>query len=304
MGTVAALAVLLAPRLARADEAQALELARAPFDAGQYGDAHERLARLLDGKLESCETAAAGACRLVTPELIERARALDAAALLALRKNPDADGVIAAILRANPNYVPSPAMFPQEVVDRFTFVRGSMAAELRKIVDEQTRVAEARRLAAQKAREDDEKWIAALEKLASQERQVQANSRWIALVPFGIGQFQNGDTPWGVTFAVTEAAAAGTSLVAVALANSLASTVPSPALLDPTNARLSTYATVNRVSFTAWGALTLAGIIHAQVNFVPERVTFHDRQVPPRPKIVPLVAPVAHGATLGLAGTF
>jgi hypothetical protein len=299
--------------VARADDAQAFELGKAPFDNGQYAEAHTRLSTLLDPAMPACDTVpnAAGRCRLTSPELVERVRALDAASLLALRRDAEADILIGAILRQNPDYLPSPAMFPQEVIERFSMVRTSMSAELRAIMDQRARAEAEKRLVAQKARDEDERWIAELQRLAASEKRVEPNSRWVAMVPFGVGQFQNGDIRVGVVFAVGEALLGGASLVSVAVFNSLASTnismttvtgqsVDIPGL----NAKLSAVALVNRISFGAFAALTLAGVVHAQVTFVPEKVTYHDRPIPPRPKLVPLAAPLPGGAVLGLGGTF
>jgi hypothetical protein len=310
---LAGVAALAWPAAARADDEQALEMAKSPFDNGQYLEAHARLATLLDLSLPPCDGAgsAGGRCHLTSPDLVERARALDAASLLALKRDPEADALIALIFRQNPNYVPSPAMFPQEVIDRFNSVRSSLATELRAIAQRQAQEAEQKRLAAQKAHDDEEKWIADLEQRAARERWVQSNSRWIALVPFGIGQFQNGQTGLGAFFAAGEAALGGTSLGALAYVNSLASTnvTNRPANLPAVDkvaldAQLTTWVIVNQVTFAGWAALTVAGVVHAQVAFVPERVTYHDRPIPPRPKFAPIAAPVPRGAVVGLAGTF
>ncbi len=304
---MATLATLAWPSPARADDEQALEMAKSPFDNGQYLEAHTRLSTLLDSSLPPCDGGGTR-CHLTGPDLVERARALDAASLLGLKRDAEADLLIGVIFRQNPNYVPSPAMFPQEVIDRFNAVRSALANELRSIAQRQALEAEQKRLAAQKAHDDEEKWITDLQRQAGRERWVESNSRWLALVPFGIGQFQNGETRLGITFAAGEAILGSASLVSVAIVNSLASTNVygrSPAINIPAlNANLSTAVTVNRISFGAWAALTLAGVIQAQVAFVPEKVTYHDRPVPPRPKLVPIAAPVPRGAVLGVGGTF
>jgi hypothetical protein len=313
LGALAGIGALASSGAARADDAQAFELGKNPFDAGQYAEAHARLSALLNPELPPCDAgpSPAGRCHLASPELIERARALDAASLLALKRDVEADALIGAILRQNPSYTPSPAMFPQEVIDRFTMVRGTISAELRTILQQREREAEQQRLVVQQARDAEQKWIADLERLAARERTVEPNSRWIALVPFGIGQFQNGSVGLGILFATSEAAFGGASLVAVAIVNSLASTNISlrsptnqPVDVPALNANIKTAVVVNQITFATWGAITLAGVIQAQVAFVPEKVTFHDRPIPPRPKLVPVAAPVPGGAILGLGGTF
>jgi hypothetical protein len=305
------LAVLAVAAPARADDAQAFELAKNPFDAGRYIDAHDRLSALLDPASPRCDAgpSPSGHCSLTNPDLIEQARALDAASLLALQRPKEADDQIGAIFRANPSYQPSAATFPPEVIDRFTLVRGALSAELRTILEQREKDAAMKRLAAQQAHDKEEAWIAELQRLAA--LRIEHNSRWIALVPFGIGQFQNGDVPLAVLFAAGEATLGGASLVSVAIINSLASINPNqrtasnqPPDLTALNTRINTFTEVNRVTFAAWGALTLAGVIQAQVAFVPAKVTYHDRPIPARPTLVPVAAPQPGGAVLGLAGTF
>jgi hypothetical protein len=308
----AGLGLLATPRPARADDAQAFELAKNPFDAGQYADAHARLAALLDASLPPCEAGPSGRCRLTSAELIERARALDAASLLALKRDAEADALIAAILRQNPDYAPSPAMFPQEVIDRFTSVRAGLAAELRAIVQQRAKDEAQKRLNAQKAREAEEKWIHDLQELAGTERRVDTNSRWLALVPFGIGQFQNGDMRLGITFAASEMLFGGASLVTTAIINSLAKTdvyahtaAGQPVDVAALNTEIINASIVNRVAFIGWAAISIAGVIQAQVAFVPERVSYPRRSVPPRPKIAPIAAPLpGGGGVFGVGGTF
>jgi hypothetical protein len=307
------IAATAVPRRCLADDQQAFELAKNPFDGGQYAEAHARLATLLDQSLPTCDgvPSASGRCRIVDPDLIERARALDAASLLALKRDAEADAQIARIFRANPQYAPNPAMFPQEVIDRFSVVRGGLRAELEALAQQKAREELAKRVAAQKAREADEKWIAELQRLSGEERWVEPNSRWIAMVPFGGGQYQNGDVRLGVVFTVGEALLGGGALISLAVYNKLAKTDVTqrtannqPVDFPKLNQQIMTAATVNQVCFVAWAALTAAGVVQAQVAFVPERVTFHKRPVPPRPTVTPVAAPLPGGAILGLTGNF
>jgi hypothetical protein len=114
-----------------------------------------------------------------------------------------------------------------------------------------------------------------------------------------------------VAFAVGEALLGGASIAMVPVVNYYASTNLN-AVSTPNNApsasglngyiRIAT--TVNRVTFVGWAALTLAGVIQAEVAFVPERVTIKKRTIPPRPTLAPIAAPVPGGAILGVSGTF
>jgi hypothetical protein len=295
-----ALAAALSPRPARADDAQTLELGKNRFDAGQYEEAAKRFAAMLDPVAPACDKGSTQTtCRLVDPDLVESARALYAASLLALKHPDEANVQIEKVLRQHHAYRPSPAMFPQEVIDRFTEVRTRLAPEFEAEARAQAERDQAQKIAQQK-------WIDELKRLAGTEKVVQVNSRAIALLPFGVGQFQNGDTALGVFFAVSEALAGGTAIAAGALESYYTG-------LDPTSnpvaltSRVDTSATVNRIAFGAWAGLTLAGIIQAQVGFVPERSFTRPRPVPPPPpppKVLPTVSFQPGGATVGLVGRF
>src|SRR6185437_9441360 len=80
-----------------------------------------------------------------------------------------------------------------------------------------------------------------------------ALARWIAAVPFGAGQFQNGDTVLGVCFAAGEALLGGASIATVLLTNHLASVTPSapvrPAEITSLTRSIDAAATANRVTF-------------------------------------------------------
>jgi len=302
-----ALAALTLAAPCRADDPQAFELAKNPFDAGQFAEAHARLTALLDPALPPCDggTSTGGRCRLVDPDLIERARALDAASLLALKREAEADAQIGKILRANPQYAPNPALFPQEVVDRFTMVRGALRPELEAIAQQRARDELQKRMAGQKARDLEDRWIAELERLAAEERRVEPNSRAIAMVPFGVGQFQNGDVRLGVVFASAEVLLGGASLVTVAIVNKLASTDTRLSVnLTALNSQIRTAVLINQITFAAWASVTAAGVLQAQLGFVPQRITVQKRPVPPRPKLTPIAAPLPGGALIGVGGTF
>lgn len=305
---LAGIAVLLGAAVCCADDAQELELAKNRFNAGQYDEAHQQFARLLEPSLPPCDKGPSGMCRLTDADMIERTRVLDAASLIALKRPGLADVEIEKVLRQNPAYAPSPALFPQEVVDRFTEVRGRLREELEKLAEQQAHEALKRRLGEQQARESQEKWISDLQRLAGQEKRVETNSRWLAMIPLGVGQYQNGDTRLGALFTTSEILLGATSLVSAVIVQNYSrfdSTRPcSPLCYEELNRNISTAATVNRISFGAFAAVALAGIIQAQVAFVPERVTSRVRAVPPRPKVAPTVSLEPGNVGVGIVGLF
>jgi hypothetical protein len=304
---LAGLAVLLGASVCHADDAQELELAKNRFNAGQYEEAHSQFARLLTPTLPACDKGPSTACRLTDPDLIERTRVLDAACLIALKRPALADAQIETVLRQNPAYAPSPALFPQEVVDRFTEVRGRLREELDKLAEQQAHEALKRRLADQQARDAQEKWITDVQRLAGQERRFEVNSRWIAMIPFGVGQYQNGDTRLGALFTASEVAL-GVSLVTSGVfaqnyANFDRSRCNAQCYAQVESA-FTTAALVNHISFGALLGVAVAGIVQAQIAFVPERVTAVPRAIPPRPKIAPTVSLDPHRLGVGIVGTF
>lgn len=329
LAAAVALCVGLAPRIAAAaDEAQELELGKNRFDAGQYEEAAKRFTTMLDPSVAPCEKSAprkSGRCRLTDKVLIERARAFAAASLVALGRVPEADAHIETIFRANPNYAPDPALFPAEVIDRFTEVKARIRAELEAIARKEAEVALQRRLSEQKAEEDQTRWLAEVQRLAGEERMVTRNSRVLATIPFGVGQFQNGSPGLGWFFAISEAVTGAAALTFAGVFSYYVGV--DRTAVDPEtkqrvdvvalNTTIQTAATLNQVSFAMWAALTVGGIVQAHVQFVPEVSTTVRRPVPKRPgqgpveerkskppPIMPAVSVVPGGGAVVLVGRF
>ncbi|AUX44153.1 hypothetical protein SOCE26_056160 [Sorangium cellulosum] len=310
---------------ARADEAQQFELAKTRFDAGHYEEAVSRFAAMLDPANAPCERGATDAeggkpCRITDPDLIERARGLAAAALVALRRSAEADAYIEKILLDNPSYAPNLAVFPPEVIDRFTAARARIRARIEEVTRQRAEAQREARLRMAQRREEERRWIAEIQRLAGSERVVERNSRWIGMLPFGVGQFQNGDEGLGWFFLVSQAVAGGTSIVSALALSSYENVDVTPGGaaavggaagqtvdIDALNSRIKTAAAVNRVAFGAFATLVAAGIAHAQITFVPERVSFRARPVPPPPPsftAAPTISLLPGGLSAGLLGRF
>lgn len=312
LATAICLALVGFSQAAHADDQQQFELGKTRFDAAEYDEAVTRFASMLDPEQKPCEpvpTSGPAPCRLTDPDLIERARTLHAASLVALKRYDAAEAEIATLLRANPSYSPDAAVFPQEVVDRFTLVRARLRQELEAEAQKRAEEERQRRIAQQKVKEEEKRWIEALVKTASEQRIVVKNSRLVAAMPFGIGQFQNGNRKLGWMFAITQGFTGASTIVASQFFNYYAS-------FDPTQAtdaerselvrRQNITLLINQVAFGAWAALTVGGIVQAQIAFVPQNVTLEKRAVPPRPalQIVPTVAVAPGGFAVGVVGAF
>jgi hypothetical protein len=208
--------------------------------------------------------------------------------------------------------VPSAILFPPAVIERFIVVRTTLLEEIRRA--EEDRVYRQREAAfeARRRAEAERARVARLEKLAAEETIIAKNRRWVAWVPFGVGQIQNRDYGLGATFLAGEVLLMGTAIAATSIELSLISQANGGAgIADPTQLNAS-LKTARVVSLAATGALLVVaagGVLEANLAFVPE---FSDGVRPrPRPRTVangatvaPFAGPIAGGGELGLAGRF
>jgi hypothetical protein len=282
------------------------ELARVVslYEAGKYGECADSLGRLLSG--ESTHP-------FRDPDVIESARIYRAACLIGSGQNQLADEPLRAAIRQNPQMKPPDSLvFPPQVIDRFLRVRETMFDVIKRAEDE--RVKRAQEIAArQEARAKRERArVAALERLAQEETIITPHTRWLALVPFGAGQFQNGDKPLGYVFLTSEILLAASTLTTFGVETHLSLATSQLEKSDPSNqARIDNWYTALNYSAYAWLGVSLIGIIEAQISFVPEQRQIRRRDLPPslRPetsslRVVPNAAPVPGGAVLGLSGRF
>jgi hypothetical protein len=293
---VACLVLALGAPAARADDASELERAKASYDAGRYGEGVDRFRQLLSSESPN---------GLRDPVSIERARAYYAACLIALDRNAEADAQIEAIIRADPLYTPDPVVFPGKVVNRVLDVKARLKTEIEKTVQQR---ADTERAQKQKQEREQQAYIDALQQQAGQESVVVRHSRWIAALPFGVGQLQNGQETLGYVFLVSEAALAATSLVSGVIHMQLVAQYPKyePGTInfdDFNSRRKATYA-ISVVSTGVLFATALGGILEAQLDFVPELHETRSRPLPKPPAITPLAFGTSSGWSVGVAGRF
>jgi len=184
----------------------AFERARIYYESARYVPCVDAFMRLLEH-----------AARL---QLKERgtARVYLAACLIASGRTEEARQQFRqAILEDRQLEPPDPVVFPPAVVDVFVQVRSSLMDALERQQEEELergrQEAEARVRAEQR-----ERWrVAELERLAALETIVRRNDRWMAWLPFGLGQFQNEDNTLGWIFLTSEAALSITALTATSI---------------------------------------------------------------------------------------
>lgn len=286
----------------------AYQRATAYYEAGRYSDCTQALSDLLTEGSPN---------RPRTPELVESARIYYAACLMAVGKMKDADEQFRTAIRENPQIgVPSSVVFPQPVVDRFLVIRAAMHEEIQKAEEDRARKEQERIDRERRKSEEEHQRMLELERLSAQETVVSKNERWIASVPFGVGQFQNHDYVLGAVFLTLEVGLVATAITATEIelslnkqsrgGNAFANQQEADAVTQ--NAR-----TANIVALSATGAFLLtaiAGVVEAHLAFVPE---YPEGTRPRRPGVArnaqrasidPVIAPSLGGATLGLRGAF
>ena len=275
----------------RADVDVALDLERAKnsYDAGRYEEGVERFRALLENDEVVIEN----------PEELLRARAYYAACLIAVGKVSEADRQLELVLRDHPAWRPDPVIFPGRLVDRFTAVRLRIQADL-----------EAQALAEQRAQEEarlrQAEYIRSLENLAREEVVIERRSRFVATLPFGVGQFQNDQPVLGTTFLVGQGIAAGVSLASLFAYHAKAAEASRAKESDRAafNEDLRNLRMQTNVSLAVFAGLAVGGILHAHLTFEPEVRTVRERPLPKPPTGRPVATYVPGGAVVGMSGTF
>jgi hypothetical protein len=288
----AGLAVILAASAARADGRTDLEKAYSAYVGHKYDDAEARLRALLDPATGT----------LKDPDTIADARMYLGAVLAAEGKKDEAGKAFEALLVAKPDYEPDPLRVSTEAVDAFYDMRARLRARLASIKTERARVEQEARERAEADRQRETARVAMLEKLAGEEVVRQPGSRWIALLPFGVGQFQNGqDTLGGLLLATEAALVVGSGISAGITLYDAGKASDANRRRDPTGPQYQQYAqqaaTVGNLMTAGFALVAIAGAVQAQIAFVPERIQVRKRPVPGL-SLAP-VAPLVSGAGVG-----
>jgi hypothetical protein len=293
--------VLDAPRLN-----DTAELARVVslYEAGKYGECANSLHLLLSADSPR---------PFRDLDVVESARIYQAACLIGSGQNQAADEPLRAAIRQNPQMKPPDSLvFPPQVIDRFLRVRETMFDVIRKAEDERVKRAQQAALQQEERARRERVRVAGLEQLAQQETVITPKTRWLALVPFGAGQFQNGEKNLGYVFLGSEMLLAGSTLFTLGIETHLIlATSQAQKAAQSNNATLRDWHTGLEVSAYAWLGVSLIGILEAQLAFTPEQRQVRKRALPPalRPEssslsIEPSAVPVPGGAVLGVSGRF
>jgi hypothetical protein len=271
-----AVALMSASGRALADGLSDLEKAHNAYVAHKYDEAEARLRTLLDLRTGA----------LQDPDNIADARMYLGASLLAQGRKADAQAVFEQLLRDKPDYQPDSLRVSLQATDALVDVRSRMREELAASMAERVRQTQEARAKLEAEKQKAALRLAMLEKLAAEETLVQRNSRWVALVPFGVGQFQNGQDALGWIFLTTQSLLAVGSGVG-AVVTYYYEVQANNALLSGANTA-SQYQALAHEAFVVGNVFAagfvlagIAGIVHAEATFVPERVEVRSRPLPP-----------------------
>jgi hypothetical protein len=174
-----------------------------------------------------------------------------------------------------------PLAFPDEVAQLFSVVKARMAVERAQIEQERSRAAAQQAAQRDEVAKQQRAKLDRLVALASTEQVEEKHQRWLAVMPFGVGQFQNGHDGLGLVLAVSEGSLLAISLVTFLLHEDLRNQMPAPDRLDDARLAETVFRYTNQISLGLFGAIAIAGIVDAQVRFVPSRIYNRSRALPP-----------------------
>lgn len=283
----------------------AFDRARSYYRAGLFDECVERYQELFQQGEDSLEE--------VPVETVEQGRLYYSSCLSALGRDEEAEEQMRKAMHENPLMeAPDPIVFPRQVQDLFFKVKADFLDAVVKAQEAERLKAEAIAQARAARQRREQERVKRLEELAAQETLVARNERWIAAIPFGVGQFQNGDNTLGAVFLASETLLLAATISAVAIqldTHSQADGGNDLTDATPFNTQGRLAHTVELASGASFLLLAGVGILEAQVNFVPEkRLGTRRRPIPKSDdtpiQIQPTVTPGPRSTLFGLSGTF
>ncbi len=216
-----------------------LRRAKNEYAYGNYDQAAEQLKGLLYPM------------RLTTDEQVIEARKLLGLSHYLRGDKEEAQEEFGKLLYLSPDYELDPYSIAPPVIELFESVRKKLQPSLDAI----------------RQRKSDEKLgeATALGMRRVIENTVVERSDIATLLPFGAGQFQNGDVGWGVAFAVSELALLTANIGAFLWANSI-----TPRADQPAKRRFKDALVVTQYGAAAlFGVTWSIGVVQARLRFVP-----------------------------------
>lgn len=197
-----ALVVLVATSAAAADPSRnpqgSLDQGRTAYDRGDYKRAVDTIKPLLYPSIE-----------LGTEEEVVAAHKLLALSYFFVNKQKEAEEEVTSLLALRPTYQLDPIVDPPVAVRFFEDVRRRQSDRINALKKRELEES-------QRAHKEEERRLAEARARAERiyvDRVVEKHSRLIALLPFGAGQAQNGQTGKAIAFGVSEGVLAAASIV-------------------------------------------------------------------------------------------
>lgn len=211
--------------------------------------------------------------------LVRESRKYLGAAYMFVDREEEAERQFELLLNDAPDYEMEES-FPQEIKRVFYSVRDRLqTVRAREEVERRRREAEVRAREIEALRQAQERELR-LRELARTETVEVQNSRWVALVPFGVGQFQNDHDALGWIFAVSEGALAVSSIVLAVLWSSLGDEHPSTEELPEAELLERNLRVASQITGGAFWLTAIIGVIDAQLRFVPSTREERARELP------------------------
>ena len=266
-GWLCAVAVAALPGWARANDFDQFQNARVAYESLNY----ELAADLFQGLLRDAKPDDR------RPLVIESRKYL-AATYQFLARGGEAEAQLELLLRAEPDYVLDPLAFPAAFGKTFAAVKQRLESERKRVQQARDQAAAASAAKQQVATAHQRERMKRLVELASTEHIEQVHSRWIALLPFGVGQFQNNHDGLGLVLAISEGGLLATGIVTYILHQRLPDDPEDrPAATDAEAA----FRYINQISLGLFGVIAVSGVIDAQVRFKPITTFDRPRALPP-----------------------
>jgi tetratricopeptide (TPR) repeat protein len=272
---VAVFGLLMTASAARADEFQDFQQARDAYRNQDYAVAAKRFEALVGDEPP----------RMQNKPLRLESRKYLGASYLFLKRKKEAVEQFNRLLTEDPDYQLDPLAFPAQVVETFGAVKKDVLERLKTeaTAKEQSTLKVKEKEILERMERGNR--LQALIDLAEEERVEEHNSRWIAMLPFGVGQFNNGHESLGTALAIVEGILAAVSIVSFIIYQTIdipVSTVGEPesdARQDAIVAEEAWYIT-NLSSTLMFAAVATAGVIDAQVRFRPVVSRVRHRPLP------------------------
>lgn len=252
------------------------------YMSGDYQTCSSELSRLLDPESER---------KFEDRVIIEKGRLYFASCALLDGHRTKSRRALRAALEENP-LMPSPdsLTFPPPVVSLFLEVRDEVQQLIAEREKEQLLQLRRENELARRRAEQREYRERLLEKLAREESIVRKNSRPLATVPFGVGQFQNGHEEVGALFLVSETLLLGTAVTSGIILADLTSKAAQGIVTDQERYNNQKHTAYRTLTWSSWAFVGVAalGILDAHLRFEPERrLSSRPRQLPPEIDIPP-----------------